>query len=141
MDDYSMKMKSFKRVDRPEYEGEYTFTVRVGIDDDNTVEIKDAVTLCKLSKIEAEYSKSEEEYKPESEVESVGDLNTERRRLNRQAHIFDPERQITKYNKIPLPKEIPVILINEKLSDTAEYHWLKTYESITSTSKFNSFTS
>ena len=37
MDDYSMKMKSFKRVDRPEYEGEYTFTVRVGIDYDNTV--------------------------------------------------------------------------------------------------------
>ena len=27
MDDYSIKMKSFKRVDRPEYEGEYTFTV------------------------------------------------------------------------------------------------------------------
>ena len=52
MDDYSLKMKSFKRVDIPEYEGEYTFIVRVGVDDSNTVEIKDTVTMCKINKID-----------------------------------------------------------------------------------------
>ena len=52
---------------------------------------------------------------------------------------FDPDLQITKYNKTPLPKEIPIILINEKPSETAEYHWLKTYKVIQSNSKFNRF--
>ena len=78
MDNYSLKMKSFKRVDRPEYEGEYTFIVRVGVDDSNTVEIKDAVTICKIRKVEEESSKSEEDYKPESEVESASDANDKR---------------------------------------------------------------
>ena len=52
IDDYCCKMKQFKREERPEYIGEYTFIVRVGVDDDNTVEIKDNVTTCKLSKID-----------------------------------------------------------------------------------------
>ena len=48
MDDYAMKMKSFKRDNREDYEGEYTFIVRVGVSD-NTVEIKDTVTMCKIT--------------------------------------------------------------------------------------------
>ena len=95
MDDYSIKMKSFKRVDRPEYEGEYTFTVRVGIDDNNTVEIKDTMTLCKLSKLVDEPSTSGEEYKPDSDVGSISDADDKRRRLNREAMLFDPEKQNT----------------------------------------------
>ena len=60
MDDYSLKMKPFKRLDRPEYEGEYTFTVRVGVDDSNTVEVKDTMTTCKIKKIEDKTYESEE---------------------------------------------------------------------------------
>ena len=78
MDDYSLKMKSFKRVDRPEYEGEYTFIVRVGVDDSNTVEIKDTVTMCKINKVEDECHESGEDYKPESEVESLSDADDKR---------------------------------------------------------------
>ena len=139
MDDYSLKMKAIKRVDRPKYEGEYTFIVRVAVDDSNTVEIRDAFTMCKLRKVEDESYKSEEEYKPESEVESVSDVDDERQRSNREAHLFDPEKQITKYNKIRLPRKIPVIEIDEKPSETAEYHWLKNYEVIPSNSLFNRF--
>ena len=75
MNDYSFKMKPFKRVDRPEYEGEYTFTVRVGVDDSNTVEVKDTLTLCKLSKPVDETSTSEEEYKPESDAGSISEVD------------------------------------------------------------------
>ena len=100
MDDYSIKMKSFKRVDRPEYEGEYIFTVRVGIDDNNTVEIKDTMTLCKLSKPDDEISNLEEDYKPESDVGSISDVDDKRRRLNREAMLFDPEKQNTRYNGV-----------------------------------------
>ena len=74
--DYSAKMKPFKRVDRPEYEGEYTFIVRVVVDDSNTVEIKDTVTYCKLRKVSDESEKSEEEeYKPESDAESISTID------------------------------------------------------------------
>ena len=59
MDDYSIKMKSFKRVERPDYEGEYMFIVRLGVDD-NTVEIKDTVTMCKITKVEDESHESED---------------------------------------------------------------------------------
>ena len=101
MNDYSFKMKPFKRVDRPEYEGEYTFTVRVGVDDSNTVEVKDTLTLCKLSKPVEETSTSEEEYKPESDVGSISEVDDKRRRLNRESMLFDPEKQNTRYNGQP----------------------------------------
>ena len=141
MEDHSLKMKPFKRVDRPEYEGEYTFTLRVGVDDSNTVEVKDAVTMCKISKVEDEAHESEEEYKPdsESESESISDVDDRRRRLNRESQLFDPEKQYTKYNSKPLPKKIPVLEINEKISETSQYHGLAKYESIPSNSPFNKF--
>ena len=59
MDDYSIKMKSFKRAERSDYEGEYMFIVRLG-EDDNTVEIKDTVTMCKITKVEDESHESED---------------------------------------------------------------------------------
>jgi hypothetical protein len=139
MDDYSLKMKSFKRVDRPEYEGEYTFTVRLGVDDYNTVEVKEAMTLCKLSKPEDEDSDLEEEYKPEMVMSSVSDIDEKRRKLNREALMFDPEKQNTKYNARSKPSKIPVIEINEKPSETADNHWLAKYDSIPSNSPFNKF--
>ena len=123
MDDYSMKMKPFRRVDRPDYEGEYTFIVRVGVDDSNTVEIKDTVTMCKLSKVDDEFQKSEEDYKPETDEDFTSDVDTKRRRSNREALVFDPEKQNTVYNSKTLPTKIPVIEINEKASETCEYHW------------------
>ena len=67
MEDYSVKMKAFKRVDRPEYEGEYMFFGRVAVNDENTVELKDIVTMCKLTKLEVESDKSDEDYSPESD--------------------------------------------------------------------------
>ena len=69
MEDYSVKMKAFKRADIPEYEGEYVFIVRVAVDDENTVEIKDTVTMCKLTKLEVESHKSDKDYNPESKTE------------------------------------------------------------------------
>ena len=139
MDDYSMKMKQFKRVDRPEYEGKYTFIIQVGVDESNTVEIKDTVTMCKLSKVDDEFQKSEEDYKPESDEESASDIDTKRRHLYREALVFDPEKQNTVCNMKPLPTKIPVIEINEKASETCEYHWLAKYESIPSNTPFNRF--
>ena len=139
MHDYSLKMKPFERVHRPEYEGDYTFTVRVGIDDNNTVEIKDTLTVCKLSKSVDETYTSEEEYKPESHAGSSSDVDDKRRRLNREALIFDPEKQATRYNGVHLPSKIPVIEIDEKVFKTREYHWLSKYELITSSSPFNKF--
>ena len=79
MDDYSVKMKPFKRADRPEYEGEDMFIVHVAVDDENTVEIKDTVTICKLTKLEVESHKPDEEYNPESETEVLSDLDDKRR--------------------------------------------------------------
>ena len=139
MDDYSMKMKSIKRVDRPEYEGEYTFTVRVVVDDDNTVEVKDVMTLFKFSKVEDECQKSEESYKPESDDDFVSDVDTKRRRCNREALAFDPEKQITLYNSKSLPTNTPVVEINEKASETSQYHWLSKYECVPSNTQFNRF--
>ena len=136
MNDYSSKMKPFKRVDRPEFEGEYTFTVRVAVDDNNTVEVRDAMTVCKLRKVEDESQKSEEEeYTPELE----SDVYDKRRRKNKEALLFDPEKQITKYNTKSVPAVIPVIEISEKASETCEYHWLSKYKSIQSNTQFNRF--
>ena len=139
MDDYSLKMKSFKRCDRPEYEGEYTFTVRVCVDDSNTVEIMDATTTCKLRKIDSESAESDDEYQPEPELDNGSDVDNKRRKLNRESHLFNLEKQRTKYNNKPLPTKIPVIEINEKASETAEYHWLAKYECIPSNVPFNRF--
>ena len=105
MSDYSVKMKPFKRSDRPEYEGEYMFIVRVGVDDTNTVEIKDTVTLCKITKLEDKSHESDEDYKPESETDSVSDLDDKRRQLNRESHLFDPEKQNTTYKTKPLKSQ------------------------------------
>ena len=140
MTDYSVKMKQFKRLDRPEYEGEYTFVVRVIVDDSNTVEVKDTITYCKLRKVSDESEKSEDEFNPD-ENDYVSDTHEKKRPVNRsgQSTFFDPVRQITKYNKTPLPQEIPIIPITEKPTETAEYHWLKTYEPVPSNSQFNRF--
>ena len=74
-DDYSVKMKSFKREEREDYEGEYMFIVRVGVDNNN-LEIKDTVTMCKIMKLEDEEKKTSDElYEPESEVDSVTDID------------------------------------------------------------------
>ena len=56
-----------------------------------------------------------------------------------QATFFDPENQKTRYNDIRLPDKIPIIEINEKPSETKEYHWLKTYTAVPSNSPFNAF--
>ena len=97
MDAYSLKMKSFKRLDRPEYVGEYTFVVRVGVDDSNTVEIKDTVTMCKIVQLEEESHKSDEEYKPESDEGEDSDTNTKRAQTYQELVSFDPEKQSTNY--------------------------------------------
>ena len=67
IDDYVEKIKLFKRDERErgEYEGEYTFIVKVGLID-NVVEIKETTTYCQLSHFVNESNKSDEEYKPES---------------------------------------------------------------------------
>ena len=59
--------------------------------------------------------------------------------MNRESHLFDPEKQNTTYNAKPLPTKIPIIEINEKASATSEYYWLVRYESIPSNSPFNKF--
>ena len=68
IDDYCAKIKTFKREERMDYVGEYTFIVRVCVDD-NTVEIKDTVTMCKITELEVEEKKqSDDSYNPESDV-------------------------------------------------------------------------
>ena len=52
--------------------------MKVGVID-NRVEIKENVTYCQLSRLVDESNKCEEEYKPESEVESVSDADEKRR--------------------------------------------------------------
>ena len=133
MDDYALKMKPFRRLDRPEYEGEYTFTVRIGVDDGNVVEVKDTITTCIIKKTEDEVIESEEDYTPET------DVDTKRRRMNREALAFDPVTQLTRYNTKKYPEKIPVIEINEKATETQEYHWLAKYESVPSNTQFNRF--
>ena len=59
--------------------------------------------------------------------------------MNRESHLFDPEKQNTTYNAKPLPTKIPVIEINERATETASYYWLARYESIPSNSPFNKF--
>ena len=139
MDDFCLKMKKLVRSDRPDYEGEYVFTVRVVVDDSNIVEVKEIMTTCMIKKIEDEKNESEEEFKPDEEDISDGDEKSRNSNRSGASAPFDPDRQITKYNKTPLPKEIPIILIDEKPSETAEYHWLKSYKAIQSASKFNRF--
>ena len=141
MDDYSLKMEAFKRCDRPEYEGEYVFTVRVRVDDSNTVEIMDTTTTCKIRKIDSESVDSGDEYQPDTDadLDDDGDIDTKRRKLNKESLLFDAEKQRTKYNTKSLPTKIPVIDINEKASETAEYHWLAKYESVPSNVPFNRF--
>ena len=141
MDDYCLKMKKLARLDRPEYEGEYVFTVRVAVDDSNIVEVQETMTTCVIKKTEDEKIESEDDFKPDDDDECLSDVDERKPSSNRsgQSAFFDPDRQITRYNKKALPKEIPVILIDEKPFQTAEYHWLKNYKVIKSDSKFNRF--
>ena len=74
MNDYAVKMKSFKRDYRDEYEGEYTFIVKLGVVD-NVVEVKETVTFCKLVQLEDKTHESDEDYKPESELEPTSDID------------------------------------------------------------------
>ena len=108
---------------------------------DNLIEVKVTVTMCKLTQLEVYDSK--DDYKLESDFESSAssDIDEKRRQLNREAVYvsFDPEKQNTRYNTKALPSEIPVIEINEKPTETADYHWLTRYESIPSNSPFNKF--
>ena len=90
------------------------------MNDENTVELKDIVTMCKLTKLEVESDKSDEDYSPESETELLSDLDDKRRRLNREANLFDPEKQTTQYNTKPLPKNTPIVEINEKPSENSK---------------------
>ena len=137
--DYMSKIKPFKREYREDYVGEYTFIVRVGVDE-NIVEIKDTVTMCKILRVdEVDKENSDASYQPESEAESISDLDEKRRQRNKEFQCFDPENQKTKYNRHPLPKNIPVVDINEKLSETASYSWLGRYEVIRSNTAFNKF--
>ena len=95
--------------------------------------------MCKITKLEEESHKSDEDYKPESEVESVSGMDDKKHQLNKESHLFDPEKQNTQYNMKPLPTKIPVIEINERATETASYYWLARYESIPSNSPFNRF--
>ena len=81
IDDYADKMKQFKQTDLDDYEGEYTFTVCVGVIDD-TIEIKDTVTMGRLIHLETESRKSDEDYNPDSNVEISADIDERRRQLN-----------------------------------------------------------
>ena len=48
-------MKSFNRAQRCDYEGEYMFIVRIRLGvEDNTIEIKDTVTMCKITNLKVE---------------------------------------------------------------------------------------
>ena len=90
-EDYAATMRSFKSEYIDDYEGEYTFIVKVGIFD-NRVEIKETVAYCKLTELVQEVYCSEEDYKPESnsESESVSDADEKRRRVSRESLLFDP---------------------------------------------------
>ena len=138
INDYAAKMKAFKRDDREDYEGEYTFIVKVCVVD-NVVDVKETVTYGKVVCIAEEKDKPDEEYKPESDFESSDDIDEKRRKSNMQALIFDPEKQVTRYNTTPLPGSKEGHPMNETVSETASYHWLSHYEIIPSDSKFNTF--
>ena len=95
--------------------------------------------MCMLSHLETESTKSDQDYNPDDDVEISADIDERRRQLNKEAVLFDPKKQNTRYNSKPIPKKIPVIEINEKVTDTIDYHWLSRYESIPSNSQFNKF--
>ena len=139
MNDYAVKIKTMKREYRDEYEGEYNFIVKLGVVD-NTVEVKETVTYCRITRLDDEPIK-DEEYNPESEAESLCDIDEQKSKVSRSGHAapFHPEKQITRYNSKKVPTVIPVIEITEKPSETAEYHWLKTYEVVPSNEPFNRF--
>ena len=128
-----------KREYRDEYEGEYNFIVKLGVVD-NTVEVKETVTYCRITRLDDEPIK-DEEYNPESEAESLCDIDEQKSKVSRSGHAapFDPKKQVTRYNLKKVPTVIPVIEITEKPSETAEYHWLKTYEVVPSNEPFNRF--
>ena len=138
MNDYRVKIKTVKRDDREDYEGEYTFIVKVGVVD-NVVDVKETVTYGKIVSIAEEKDSTDEDYKPESDFESSDDIDEKRRKANIQALIFDPEKQITRYNTTPMPGTREGFPMNESLAETASYQWLSRYESIPSDSKFNAF--
>ena len=73
IDDYVVRMKDIKREYRDEYEGEYTFNVKVGVVD-NIVELKETVTYCRITRLDDEPIK-DEDYNPESEAESLSDID------------------------------------------------------------------
>ena len=64
-EDSVQKIKLFKWDKEEEYEGEYTFTVCVGVVD-NAFEIKETITTCKLTQVEKECYVYANSYKPES---------------------------------------------------------------------------
>ena len=102
MDDYIGKIKKFKSDHRDDYKGEYVFTVRVGVIDDE-VEVKETVTICRIINIEDETKTSDESYEPGLEVDTVSDLDEKRRQHNLESLCFDPDKQQTKYQGTPLP--------------------------------------
>ena len=76
------------------------------------MEVKETVTFGKIVEVKDEKYKSEEEYKPESDSETSPDIDEKRRKGNREALFFDPEKQHTRYNSTPLPSNLVVIEIN-----------------------------
>ena len=153
VDDYCSRMKLFKREYRDEYEGEYTFVVKLEVVD-NTVEVKETVTYCKISRLDDETKNFDEDYQPESDFEEtysdldekkkkaglISDVDELRRKENREALCFNPEKQYTRYNKKPVPgKPKQIHFINEKPSETARYAWIARYEPVPSDSTFNMF--
>ena len=75
MDDYIGKIKKFKSKIREDYEGEYIFTVGVGVID-NTIEVKDTVTMCKIVQTAVDSHNSDTTYDPESDKEEKSDSKT-----------------------------------------------------------------
>ena len=153
IDDYASRIKLFKREYRDEYEGEYTFVVKLGVTD-NTVEPKETMTYCRITRLEDESKKGDEDYEPESEFEETysdidekkekagvsSDVDEARKKANREALCFNPQKQYTRYNTKPVPgKPRMVHQIDEKPTETARYAWIGRYEVVPSDSTFNMF--
>ena len=140
IEDYvgKIKFKPFKRDICEDYEGEYTFTVRIGVID-NTIEVKNTVTMCKLVEIAVDSHNSDLTYVAESEKEENSDSKTKRGQTYQELVSFDPEKQNTCYNNRPVPIDIEVIKVKETLSETATYTWITHYECIQTSSSFNKF--
>ena len=78
--------------------------------------MKDTRTTCTIKNVESEKHESdEEEFKigSDSDSEAISDMDTKRRQANKNSHLFDPEKQKTKYNKKSLPDKIPIVEISE----------------------------